>query len=161
MGRCKMQLCRLGSANWNDLKSHATLAFISICIGAGDVVERLIKSRIHKINRTNCMWWGLPWPGLGQLENKTRCTHTHAHKDEQGNCSLLNHFERLILDQGQLVYSILRSAGLLLLPRHCCHLQKLLLGAPKPNNTPTLCPASPCGASSCGQLAKLPHNSRA
>lgn len=87
--------------------------------------------------------------------------HTHAHKDEQGNCSLLNHFERLILDQGQLVYSILRSAALLLLPRHCCHLQKLLLGAPKPHNTPTLCPASPCGASSCGQLAKLPHNSRA
>lgn len=88
-------------------------------------------------------------------------THTRTHKDEQGNCSLLNHFERLILDQGQLVYSILRSAALLLLPRHCCHLQKLLLGAPKLHSTPTLCPASPCGASSCGQLAKLPHNSRA
>lgn len=27
-------LC-LGRANWNDLKSHATFAFISICIGAG------------------------------------------------------------------------------------------------------------------------------
>lgn len=38
-------------------------------------------------------------------------THIHTYKDEQGNCSLLNHFERPILDQGQLAYSILRAAA--------------------------------------------------